>query len=427
MRYAKLNSDGGQNNISSAETNVGAVFMTMAIENIYSEMRIDINDVIEIKINDADTYNGDYVLLPICMHVARAATCKKVFRMSNRIIPVFLSLSVIDTELSEDEISYVRQFEPIGCRDEQTLNTMRKYHIRAYLLGCIVATFPKRNMEPEQGKVFFIDVPRFIKNCIPDRIKGEIEFVEQERYIHELPEGMMPRDFARQVFLKYQNEAKLVVSSRFHACVLAIALGIPYILINESYTYRFSWLKKLGNFYSRENYKEIDWNPKIIDFDNTKELMKKVAKQRIRETFDKYKNIYSISERMEDPFECEAKLIDYYDGAIEYIDNNWDRSKHIKYAFWGVNTNAEAIYNYIKENFVNAELFEVYDANRTVTFHGVTSTSNEHISADKNLFIFVTTFVAKHAAEILFSQRNISKDNYYICEREYVTNKDINL
>jgi len=427
MKFGKLNSDGGQNNLPSAETNVGAIFMTMAIENIYLEMGIDINDVIEIKINDVDTYDGDYVLLPICMHVTRDATCKKVFRMSPRIIPVFLALSVIDTELSKGEIRYLRQYEPIGCRDEQTLKTMRKYNIHAYLLGCLVATFPKREIEVAHGKVFFVDVPRFVKECIPDRIKGEIEFVQQERYLHELPKGMTPRDYAQQIFLKYQNEPRLVVSSRFHACVLALALGIPYILINESYTYRFSWLKKLGNFYTKENYRDIEWEPKLIDFENTKELMKKVAKQRIMETINKYEIIFTLSEKMEDPFECEAKLIDYYDGAISYINNNWDKSTHIKYAFWGVNTNAEAIYSYIKKNFANAELVEVYDAYRTVKFHGLTSISTEYISADKNLFIFVTTFVAKIAAELLFSRRNISKDNYYICEREYITDKDIAL
>ncbi len=421
MKFGKLNSDGGQNNLSSAETNVGAVFMTMAIENIYAEMGINLDDVNEVKISEADTYAGDYILLPICMHVTRAETCKKVFRMSPRIIPVFLALSMIDTQLSESEISYLQQYEPIGCRDEQTLKTMRKHHIQAYLLGCLVATFPKREMEPGKGKVFFVDVPRFVRDHIPDKIKGEIEFIRQERYLHELPEGVTPRDFALQIFLKYQNEARLIVSSRFHACVLAIALGIPYILINESYTYRFSWLKKLGNFYTRENCQDIDWEPKPLDFDSTKELMKEIAKRRIRETLDKYGSICTLSERMEDPFECEAGLIDYYDGAIEYIEANWDKSAHIQYAFWGVNTNTEAIYSYIRKNFVHAELVEVYDAYRTVTFHGITSISNECISADKNLFIFVTTFVAKNAAELLFMQRGIPEDRYYVCERVYVT------
>jgi hypothetical protein len=43
-----------------------------------------------------------------------------------------------------------------------------------------------------------------------------------------------------------------------------------------------------------------------------------------------------------------------------------------------------------------------------------------------NIFVFVTTFVAKDAAIDLFSRKGIAKDSYFICEREYIDHSNIN-
>lgn len=260
MKFAVLNTDTLQNEHVKGETNVGAVYMTRAIVNIYTQIGVFPNEVVELKTCELSKYEGEKVLLPICIHIPRAYENDTFFNMAADIIPIFLSISMTQTRLSKKQIDFLKKHGPIGCRDSQTFHTMQKYTIDSYLVGCYVATFPTRNAI-KADKIVFSDVPQFAKKYVPDEIKKNIIYIKQELLLSELPTGVKPNDYATNIFHLYEAEAKMIVSSRFHAAVLALAMGIPYILINEAYTYRFSWLKKMPNYYTRENIDLINWNP----------------------------------------------------------------------------------------------------------------------------------------------------------------------
>lgn len=439
MKYAVLNTDTLQNKGNEGETNVGAVFMTRAVENIYVNLGIDKNSIREVRTCDLPYYEGELVLLPICIHIPRAYKDNELFHISSNIIPIFLSISMTEIDLTEDQVSFFKKYEPIGCRDSQTYHTMQKYGINSYLAGCLVATFPNRR-ETTPKKILFSDVPKFVEKYIPDDKKKDISFIKQELLLSELPAGVSPKEYATCIFNEYQENACLVVSSRFHSAVLALALGIPFILINETYTYRFSWLKGMPNYYTKANVSQIDWEPLPVDFSRTKELILSIAEYRIcqkalelqedggifvlpesianKQKKDFTRDVEELYTLLEDDEWDQTGQIDYCEGAISYIDENWEKGTASKYALWGINNNAVLIHQYIQKKYPYAVLSHVYDINNNVVFAGMHAESPASMTKSDNEYVIVTTFVAKDVALSLFSEKRIK--NFFICEREYI-------
>lgn len=125
-----------------AEINLGDTLQEFAVLNLYKRMGINEKEVVRIDINDIHSYCGEYVLVPICIN---ASVQDKIFPMSERIIPCFVALSLFSAvEMPAKLVNYFKTYEPIGCRDESTMQLMREYGISAYLAGCITATLPRR-------------------------------------------------------------------------------------------------------------------------------------------------------------------------------------------------------------------------------------------------------------------------------------------
>jgi hypothetical protein len=102
-----------------------------------------------------------------------------ITNFSHKIIPVFLGFSALSKNFSNDDVDYLRRFQPIGCRDQYSMENLRKYNINAYVNGCMTATFPKRRNHSKiskYSKVFFIDVPDDFKKFVPKNILLNSEF-----------------------------------------------------------------------------------------------------------------------------------------------------------------------------------------------------------------------------------------------------------
>lgn len=147
---------------------------------------------------------------------------------------------------------------------------------------------------------------------------------------------------------------------------------------------------------------------------------------RITTTVEKYKPFLTISDKLEQrkgERDIET-LIDYYSSAIKYIHKNWDINTKINYCFWGVNNNAVAIHRYIKEHYPNAKLVKIFDTFKVLSFEGITSSSPKNIEPDGS-FIFITSFVVGYIADKFLQEKNISRENYFICRREYITSENL--
>lgn len=188
---------------------------------------------------------------------------------SSKLDPLFVSLhinsSAADRMLSESGITYLKKYEPIGCRDHYTVRLLESKGIKAYFTGCLTLTldsYAKKDTTENDGKIYIVDplygFPNkdriFInaKSFIKGVVKGDIlntnsanEFMQKifsrslldkADYIkQELPKDTYTEEekfiFAENLLKKYST-AKLVITSRIHCALPCLALGTPVIYLN---------------------------------------------------------------------------------------------------------------------------------------------------------------------------------------------------
>ncbi len=81
---------------------------------------------------------------------------------SNKITPLFVSThfnsSAIDGLLSDESISYLKKYAPIGCRDYYTTEHLKEKGIDAYFSACMTLTLgQKYKSEEKDDKCYFVD------------------------------------------------------------------------------------------------------------------------------------------------------------------------------------------------------------------------------------------------------------------------------
>lgn len=81
---------------------------------------------------------------------------------SPKIHPLFVAFhlnNLVDRELLNDKsISYLKKFEPIGCRDIQTVKKLDNHGVKVYFSGCMTLTLGyKYHSDNKNGKVYIVD------------------------------------------------------------------------------------------------------------------------------------------------------------------------------------------------------------------------------------------------------------------------------
>lgn len=415
--------------LESRITNIGDFAQLIAIDELYHSLGI--SDITNIDLNNTgiDCKNmSPYTILPINYLYSTNTIYNQLLDLSDHIIPVYLGLSIIyPAMISDQQISYLKRNEPIGCRDERTMNFLREKGINAYLYGCIVATLPKSEVPIEQRNVvYFIDAPSSLVSYIPSNLYSKIKFVDHEKYectsfarFEEL------KNEASKRIEEYRNNARLIVTSRFHAAVLGLALGIPTIVVLENNFFKWSWISKYLKVYTPDIFGDIDWECDSVDFEPVKKQMLKVAQKRVLDTYEKYNDIYSMSMMQENPFRSDEPNLLYYTDTLNEIDRIWSVYPESEYILWGDSDNAKKIYAYIKKRYPMAKLRAIYDMYKInyVDYAQMEAIcpSKEIILRDKEIFTIVTSNTAKNAAMDFFN--SISKDprKYVLCDLNFLT------
>ena len=188
---------------------------------------------------------------------------------SDDIVPLFVSLHMnsqsAKSMLSENGIAYFKKHQPIGCRDQYTVDLLKEKGIEAYFTGCLTLTLDSYKVDDsERGDDVYIVNPLYnyplkdiafssLKNMLKSIVKGEIfklkkrekhlrKFVDNDllktavytkQYIHT--ENRYSDDdkliMAEELLHKYAR-AKLVITSRIHCALPCLAMGTPVIFIN---------------------------------------------------------------------------------------------------------------------------------------------------------------------------------------------------
>ena len=275
--------------------NLGDCIQNLAVENLYKEMGIE--NLLKINRDEILKYNGEKAILPMQGWFGNIHGIF-VAKWSKNVITVFVGFHLNDYQncrerFFEDKIyEQMKNFEPIGCRDRSTRDFLKNLGVDAYFSGCLTLTFPKREKEPVNGKVFLVDISEDVKTKIPREIRDCAEEISHNYHFKKYPvtfdEANEFENVAKKLLEKYKTEAKLVITPRIHCAMPCIAMGIPVIFINKDVeNCRLDVLNGIIPKYSPEDMSLIDWNPKAPDIKDLKFLIKENAKLRILNKADK--------------------------------------------------------------------------------------------------------------------------------------------
>lgn len=184
--------------------------------------------------------------------------------------------------LNENGVSYLKKYEPIGCRDKETQHLLETYRIKSYFSGCLTLS-NKYQYQPIKNNAIFIDpyfdIPRlkkplsFIKPLFTlltqfktilkiskkmyssTSLKSMLRVASFYRiyiklfdkkvllmadyYTHSVYESNFKSeqekfDYTDQL-LQYYTQSRFIVTSRLHASLPTIAMGIPTLFVyNEN-------------------------------------------------------------------------------------------------------------------------------------------------------------------------------------------------
>jgi hypothetical protein len=164
---------------------------------------------------------------------------------------------------------YLKQYQPIGCRDIETGKRLTRNGIENYFTGCMTLTLqPFDNIE-KQDYICLVDLDEASANLVKENTKREIKEIT-----HTVnPEEIKNKTFEERMkavedLLKTYQGAHLVLTNRLHVALPCLALGTPVILIhkeNFEYDRLGTYLKYMKSFTNVEfaniNVEDIIENP----------------------------------------------------------------------------------------------------------------------------------------------------------------------
>ncbi|MDR2795886.1 MAG: polysaccharide pyruvyl transferase family protein [Spirochaetaceae bacterium] len=267
---------------------------------------------------------------------------------SDVLMPLFISFHITRYEyaalrmLSPAGIKYLKNHEPIGCRDYGTAKLLGKYGINAYFSGCLTLTLGRKyGTNVKTGNIYFVDVPvigcreekiKYLLKCIPKIAKHfssvlriyrknkksrrniiysfaraclfyclysgifEKDVLIKAEYIkHSIDRETLESDrecfeYAESLLKKYAS-AKLVVTSRLHCALPCLGMGTPVIFINSEGLSggRFDGLLELLRVF------ELSSN----GFETEDDLLSKAGKIGFNTKIDNKKDFLKLREELE--------------------------------------------------------------------------------------------------------------------------------
>ena len=408
--------------------NIGDNLQFMVIDYLLQKFMPD-KEVVKLQVSELQKYSGETLILPMNWSPFDLNYMKEdCIAISDKIIPVFLGTTIVsgtfrEEYLNEYNISYLKRYEPIGCRDEYTMNVLHHYGIRAYLNGCLTSIFPKRENECGAQKVFLVDVPREVEQYIPSDIRNNAQIKTQQYYYSKNVTIEEILTSIKEQYYTYAKEAKLIVTSRLHVASPCMAMGIPVIFTKDQIDARFGWLDKYIPLYDKAHYSQIDWRPKPIEYEETKKLIIQNAIKQIASVYEKYSMAHLVDKVYEDrekkKYISFQKTINNFDKAISYL-NKYNHEEKFIYSIWGVNNVADNFYEYMNCEYPNAEIKNVIDTYKTMEFHGIPTIKPEDFEWEEEEVIIVLPVKASNEAEKVFARKGIDSKYYVCCGNQFI-------
>lgn len=243
-------------------------------------------DFITIDREQLDEYGGDEVKL-ICNGWFMSDS--EHWPPSDKIHPLFVAFHITPDAkaniLSEEGIAYLKRYEPIGCRDRDTMYLLKEHNISAYFSGCLTLTLSKSySPSKKRERIYFVDpqitrprildcissiyyamkhisviskllpkiernyfvkynglVWRFLYTCIfyrqyssffSDELLVNAEFISHEKELPDATDVQASFEYASSLLEKYSSAA-LVVTSRIHCALPCASFSTPCFFVDR--------------------------------------------------------------------------------------------------------------------------------------------------------------------------------------------------
>jgi lipopolysaccharide biosynthesis glycosyltransferase len=147
------------------------------------------------------------------------------------VIPIFASFHVHSQALlSTDGVRYLQVHEPIGCRDQHTVEMLKSRGIDAWFSGCLTMTMDDviRPHRLARSGVFIVDTKHTIEQ--QQMINSEnVRYVKHVMNLKTIPD---PFDVAYKL-LKQYSCASQIFTSRLHCMLPSVAMGTRVHLVTK--------------------------------------------------------------------------------------------------------------------------------------------------------------------------------------------------
>jgi hypothetical protein len=210
-----------------------------------------------------------------------------------------------------NNVEYLRSYEPIGCRDYKTVELLEKAGIKAYFSFCLTTTldikykshinsneillvdplynynfsrFSKITLKEAVKKISYKNISKF-KNYLkpPSKLKDFVpsRVIEKANSInHDVSSNLSNSELygISKSILKRYSEAKLVITSRIHCALPCLAMGTPVLFVLQGLKDENFHMSRLRG---------------ILDHVN---ILTNDSKEDVEKLFGKSMNVYSPSQ-----------------------------------------------------------------------------------------------------------------------------------
>jgi len=244
----------------------------------------------------------------------------------NNISPLFISFHINPSAerdlLKPESLNYLKQYEPIGCRDTYTQNLLQKNGIKSYYSSCITTTFNRdkyitNKTQPEgiivigafdrlNPSIDFSSIYRLLLSLIKypihklkyllKKISFENHLRNQNIVVRRYQQITKRKISSHNQGLKLANDmlkeiakSEIIITSRIHAALPALAMGLKVVFINEGLSHKNHKTRTadVNKFFMTVSLKEFFMtNLDIIQ----KRTEHKVYFKKIKETITKFMN-----------------------------------------------------------------------------------------------------------------------------------------
>lgn len=352
--------------------NIGDPIQSFAVLELYKKLGISEKDIVPLDRYDLADYDGEEVVAIIngAENYENFAYHTRFLPLSKKIHPVFCGLH-LHRELSEAELESLRNSQPIGCRDEYTVNYLKSKGIDAFLSGCLTMLFPERDNTKSYDKVFIVDCSEKAVEYIPDEIKENAEYLSQVirmksnsvDYRLTIEETEEYNRIAKAQLYRYRDEAKLVITSRLHVASPCAAMGIPVVLVRDTFDERYQFIDRFLPLYHPEDLKGLDW-------DNIKTSIPEIIKEKLTALCKNMLDMVTLRKEVADIYSKKIQTIDFAGDeeiAADKLPMNSD--DRFDYCIWGVcMPNSYLLYEQMQKQYPNSRMLYAIDTYATGIF-----------------------------------------------------------